>query len=56
MVVGHGDKDLKRVLEMDGISVGHEFVEHLRTMGQFLIVGAVAVEQSDGLTIATTCI
>ncbi len=37
---------------MDGIGVGHQFVEHLRPGRQLLIVGPFLVEQSDGLAVA----
>ena len=36
---------------MDGVSIGHQLVEDLRTESQFLVVGTFFVEQSDGLTI-----
>ena len=37
---------------MDGLRMGHELVEHLRTVRQFLVILAVAVQQSDGLAVA----
>ena len=37
---------------MDGVGKRHQFVEHLRTVGQFVVVLAVLVQQSDGLAVA----
>ena len=37
---------------MHGIGVWHQFVEHFRPLRQFLVVGTLLVEQSDGLTVA----
>ena len=42
----------QRVLQMDGIGVRHQFVEHLRAVRQFLVVVAILVQQSDGLAVA----
>ena len=39
---------------MDGVSIRHQFVEHLRTLRKRLVVFAVFVEQADGLAIAAT--
>ena len=49
---GHGCQLLQRVLQIDGVSVGHQFVEHLRAVRQFLVVRALFVQQSDGFAIA----
>ena len=43
---------LQRVLQVDGLGVWHQLVEHLRATCQFLVVGTVLVEQSDGLAVA----
>ena len=37
---------------MDGFRIGHQFVEHLRTVRQFLIVGTFLVEHADGRAVA----
>ena len=36
---------------MDGISIGHQFVEYFRTVREFFVVRALLIQQSDGLTI-----
>ena len=38
---------------MNGLSVGHQFVEHFRPCRQLLVVGPFLVEQSDGLAVAS---
>ena len=36
---------------MDGIGIGHQFVEHLRALRQCLVVGMLLIQQSDGLAV-----
>ena len=48
----HVGQFLQGVLQMDGIGIWHQFVEHLRTDRQFLVVGALSVQQTDGFAIA----
>ena len=43
---------LQRVLQMDGVGIGHELVEHLRALRQLLVVGTVLVQHAYGSTIA----
>ena len=42
----------QRVLQVDGISVRHQLVEHFRAVRQFFIVLALLVQESDGFAIA----
>ena len=39
-------------MQLHGIGVRHQFIEHLAAVGELLIVLALLVEQSDGLAIA----
>ena len=48
----HLRQQLQRVLQVDGVGVGHQLVEHLRALRQFLVVGAVLVQQADGFAVA----
>ena len=50
---GELGQHLQRVLQIDGLGVRHQFVEHLRAVGELLVVVAVFVEQSDGFAVAT---
>ena len=50
--LAHLGERLQRVLQIDGIGIRHQFIEHLRSLRQFLVVLAFLVEQSDGLSIA----
>ena len=52
LFLGQLGQHLQRVLQIDGIGVGNQFVEHLRTFGKLFIVFTVLVEQSDGLAVA----
>ena len=54
--LAHFRQRLQRVLQMDGIGVGTEFVKHLRAIRQLLVVLALLVEQSDGLAVASLCV
>ena len=49
---GHHRQLQQRVLQVDGLGMGYEFVEHLRAVRQLLVVAPFLVEQSDGLAIA----
>ena len=48
----HLGQSLQRVLQGNGIGIGHQFVEHFRTLVQLFVVLAVFVQQTDGLAIA----
>ena len=52
----HGGKLLERILQVDSLGIGYEFVEYFGTLGQLGIVLAVFVQQADGLTITAACI
>ena len=47
----HAGEFLQGVLQMYRLGIGHQFIEHLRAVGELLIVGALLVEHTDGLTI-----
>ena len=51
LFLGQTGQHLQRVLQMDGVGVGHEFVEHFRPLRQFLIIAALLVQQSDSLAV-----
>ena len=42
---------LQRILQGDGIGVRHQFIEHLRTVGELFVVITLLVEQSDGFAV-----
>ena len=50
--LAHAGQGLQRVLQGHGLGMGHQFVQHLRPLRQLPVVGAVLVQQSDGLAIA----
>ncbi len=52
LFLGHLGQPLQRVLQLHAAGMGHQFVEHFRTVGQLLVVLAVLVEQSDGFAVA----
>ena len=52
----HLGKRLQRVLQVYGVGIWHQLVEHLRAMRQFLVVLTFLVQQSDGLAIASLCV
>ena len=39
----HAGKRLQGVLQMDGVSIRHQFIEYLRTVGELFVVFAVLV-------------
>ena len=47
----HHRQQQERVLQMDSVGIGHEFVEHLRALCQCLVVRPLLVQQTDGLAI-----
>ena len=47
----HHRQQQQRVLQMDGVRIGHELVEHLRAQGQRLVVGPFLIQESDGLAV-----
>ena len=47
----HAGEFLQGVLQMYRLGIGHQFIEHLRAVGELLIVRALLVEHTDGLTI-----
>ena len=49
---GKFGQHLQRVLQMDGLGEGHQFVEHLRAFVELLVVLAVLVKEPDGLAVA----
>ena len=52
VLLAHLCQCLQRVLQMHGIGVRHQFVEHLRAARELFVVVALLVEQADGLAIA----
>ena len=52
--LAHVGENLQRVLQVDGIGIGHQLVEDDGAVRQLFVVLAVAVEQTDGLAVAAT--
>ena len=50
--LAHGGQRLEGVLQVYGLGEGHQFVEHLRPVGELLVVLAVFVEHADGRPVA----
>ena len=48
----HQGERLQRVLQVNGIGIGNQFVEHFRPARKFFVVVAFLVEQSDGFAVA----
>ncbi len=53
VLLRHLGKPLQGVLQVYGVSEGHELVEHLRAVGQFFIVLALLVEHTNSLSVAS---
>ena len=47
---------LQRILQLYGIGVRYQFVQNLGAVGEKLVVFSFLVEQSDGFSIASSCI
>ena len=52
--LAHLGECLQRILQVDGVGIGCQLVEYLRAFRQLLVVVAVLVQQSDGLSVAAS--